>query len=299
MSEIILASKPTKLVRHIDKIKKLKKEPRPIMIDLALTSRCTQKCEFCYVANREEGELKLEDIIHFLEVTKPLSIDLAGGEPTLWKDLDKLLIWCYENNIKTGLITNGARLKDFKNLDLLDWLRISVNNYVDNGKKIFVPELPESVYIGIMYVWHKDSVDYHNIIWKLMKLKIENPQVKYIKITEDFTDRTVHIPNWIADWGHPFVIETTIPRRWEKGVCYIGWLKPYLDCNGKVYFCTGNIDPIERRKKEGSEFCTIYEPEKLLKYFDFETDCIRCENYGKNNFIKMVLAEHIKHEEFI
>ena len=298
MSEVILASKPTKLVRHIDKIKNLKIKPRPIMVDIALTSRCTQNCDFCYVKNREEGELKLEDIIHFLEVVKPLSIDLAGGEPTLWKDLDKLLEWCYDNNIKTGLITNGARLKDFKNLHLLDWLRISVNNYVDHKKEIYIPKLP-GVYIGIMYVWHKDSKNAQKITWRLFKLKMRNPEIKYMKITEDFTDRTVHIPNVLADWGHPFIIETTIPRRWERRICYIGWLKPYLDCSGKVYFCTGNIEPLERRKKEGSEFCTIYEPEKLLEYFDFKRDCQRCENYGKNKFIDMVLADHIIHEEFI
>lgn len=299
MLKPILASKPTKLVRHISRIKDLKTNPRPVMVDIALTSECTQKCEFCYLKNRTKGVLKLEDIINFLKIVKPLSIDLAGGEPTLWKDLDKLLEWCYTNNIKTGLITNGARLKDFKNLHMLDWLRISVNNYVDDKKEVYIPKLPKSVYMGVMYVWHKHSEDMQKIIWRLMKLKLRSEQIKYIKITEDFTDRTVHIPDVLADWGQPFTIETTIPRRWEKRVCYIGWLKPFLDCDGKVYFCTGNIEPLQRKKKPGSYFCTIEEPEKLLEYRDVEMDCQRCENYAKNDFIGVILADYIMHEEFI
>lgn len=304
MLKPILASKPTKLVRHISRIKDLKTNPRPVIVDIALTSECTQKCEFCYLKNRTKGVLKLEDIINFLKIVKPLSIDLAGGEPTLWKDLDKLLEWCYTNNIKTGLITNGARLKNFKNLHMLDWLRISVNNYVDfTGKEPYIPELPESVYMGIMYVWHKKSLKFSMegvaIMVALYILQAKNPQIKYIKIVEDFTDLNVHIPDWIAHYGMSVNIERTIPRQHRQEVCYIGWLKPFLDCDGKVYFCTGNIDPKERRKKKGSHFCTIKKPEKLLEYRDVEMECIRCENYGKNEFIKTVLADYIMHEEFI
>lgn len=287
------------MLRHIDQIKELKTRPRPINITIALTSKCTQNCEFCYVKNRAPGELNYSKLINFLKVVRPKSVDLAGGEPTIYPYINELIDWCYDEGIKVGLITNGSRLDNVRisNLNKLSFLRISINEYVDKYDKVLkIPELNDSVYTGFIYVWHKDSKPH---IDTFLNMRPMYPQIKYIKVVGDFLYPYIKVPKWFKQWGEPFIVEDTIPKKHVKRVCYIGWLKPLLDADGKVYFCTGNIHPDKKRKDEGTEFCTIDEPEKLLNYVEVWKDCKSCEAYSKNEFLDYLFDEKVPHEEFI
>jgi len=299
-----LSSNAKKLVRHIDRIKQLKETPRPVMIDIAVNTECNANCPFCYVRNKETSSLDIDKLKHFIEVVNPLSIDISGGEPTLWPHTTELINWCVDRDIKVGLITNGIKLNDIpvKTLNRLTWLRISVNSYIEGNNKFKLPKrLSSNVYLGIMFVTWRNMVDaeWLNILYKLEKIKKKHSKIRYVKIVEDFTNIDIKVPDWINRWRFSFFVEHTIPRIKYSGICYIGWLKPLLDPDGKVYFCTGDVGILEKKKRVGSHFCTIDEPEKLFEYKDFEVNCLRCENYSKNQFIETVLADKILHEEFI
>ena len=300
MEEVILSSRPSKLIRHIDRLRKLKTEPRPINIALSVTTDCNQNCSFCYVKGREHAELDLEKFKKFIKVVKPLSIDISGGQPTLYKHINELIDFLHKEGIKMGLITNGYGWSKVtvNNWEKLTWIRVSVNDWVENDRILTIPSFVNP-YVGIMYVYNKNSPKYPSTISaRILAIKAHNPVVKYMKIVEDFTDKDIRIPEHFEDTGL-FVVEHTIPRKKFKGICYIGWFKPCVEANGKVYFCTGDVPIDTKRKREGTEFCTIDEPEKLLEYKDFHVDCYRCENYAKNDFIKMLIKDKVMHEEWI
>ena len=110
----------------------------PIMVEVGLTNRCNHRCTFCTLDwfNIETNKYDigtgvmlntLEDMAKFGVKT----IYFAGeGEPTLHKDLDKIIVRAYELGIKTSLSTNGSLMNENlanKVLPYLSWIRFSLD----------------------------------------------------------------------------------------------------------------------------------------------------------------------------
>jgi molybdenum cofactor biosynthesis enzyme MoaA len=65
---------------------------------------------------------------------------LAGGEPTLYKDLDKVIEYNQSKNLKTTIYTNGYNLSLLENKDLINVnIRIGILGLYkqENWKKLF------------------------------------------------------------------------------------------------------------------------------------------------------------------
>jgi MoaA/NifB/PqqE/SkfB family radical SAM enzyme len=114
----------------------------PVSINLDLTSSCNFACPHCVdskIINTGEF-LKLEDIKRSVDTLKShgiLSIILlGGGEPTLHKDFGEIARYIKSKGVQLGIVTNGSRLSQVKNIvDLLekeDWLRISLDSGSQN-----------------------------------------------------------------------------------------------------------------------------------------------------------------------
>lgn len=76
-----------------------------------LTSKCNLKCAHCYgsFSSSQQKELNYLDIVSILEKSKEYGtyqIDFTGGEPLMYKDLDKLLEYCYLNGFLVRIFTN-------------------------------------------------------------------------------------------------------------------------------------------------------------------------------------------------
>ena len=91
-----------------------------------LTYRCNLRCEMCtqYGTNFKENakdELDVNYWINFLDTIKDLEpkpkIILMGGEPFLYKDIDKLILYASDLGINAHIITNGYFLDKY--LDVL------------------------------------------------------------------------------------------------------------------------------------------------------------------------------------
>ena len=65
------------------------------MVDLKLTNRCRQHCDFCYQDSKINGEeAKYDDIfqiVYALQKAKVFEVALGGGEPTGHPDFDRIL----------------------------------------------------------------------------------------------------------------------------------------------------------------------------------------------------------------
>lgn len=86
---------------------------------LAPTYNCNNRCSWCYAAsnteeNRRKGltrqnEREIINLLHSLGIKQLIVI---GGEPTLYPDLTELIGETTRKGIRTGLVTNGRRLKE-------------------------------------------------------------------------------------------------------------------------------------------------------------------------------------------
>ena len=87
----------------------------PVLSEMAVTYRCNLHCDFCYVGDREYGELRTKDvkrviskILHEAEIP---SVSFTGGEPMLRTDITELVSHAAGIGLWTNLITNGTLLE--------------------------------------------------------------------------------------------------------------------------------------------------------------------------------------------
>jgi radical S-adenosyl methionine domain-containing protein 2 len=109
-------------------------------VNYHLWEPCNMKCKFCFATfqdvkqtilpkghlSREESLLVVDELIAagFEKIT------FAGGEPTLCKWLDELIIRAKEGGMTTMIVTNGVMLTDTwleRMQGYLDWVTISID----------------------------------------------------------------------------------------------------------------------------------------------------------------------------
>lgn len=115
-------------------------------VDLVTPKSCNMNCVFCECGATRELKLKREsfkdidevknEILEAIKIVKPDYITFSGsGEPTLSKDLGKIIEWIKSNlEIKVCVITNSLLLEDnevVKELEKADLIMPTLNS-VDN-----------------------------------------------------------------------------------------------------------------------------------------------------------------------
>ncbi len=86
-----------------------------------LGQTCNIRCHFCYFLDRIEKKDHPEHPFMELEKAKRIchdlryrygntSIDIQGGEPTIWRHIDELVAYCHEIGLHPTLITNAIAL---------------------------------------------------------------------------------------------------------------------------------------------------------------------------------------------
>jgi radical SAM protein with 4Fe4S-binding SPASM domain len=112
------------------------KQIYPIYIEMSPLGFCNHRCTFCAVDYLEYPNKRLD-----FEKTKKAITDMAAGgtksimfagegEPTLYKDLPKLVEHAYISGIDTSLTTNGSGLTDenmHAYLQYCSWIKVSFN----------------------------------------------------------------------------------------------------------------------------------------------------------------------------
>lgn len=86
----------------------------PVLSEIAVTYRCNLNCSFCYVGDKNYGELNTSDTKKILfkiynEAQVP-SVSFTGGEPLVRSDIIELVRYASKIGLWTNLITNGTLL---------------------------------------------------------------------------------------------------------------------------------------------------------------------------------------------
>ena len=119
----------------------------PTHVQLIISDLCNQNCHFCayrmdtgFSSEKFADEHGNKNPVRFIPTEKCREIldDCAaigvkaleftgGGEPTVHKDCYDIIGYAQELGLKTGLVTNGVRIKEHQCLEKLTWLRVSLD----------------------------------------------------------------------------------------------------------------------------------------------------------------------------
>jgi len=105
------------------------KKKIPNSINFHITQRCNYRCDFCF-AKFNQNCYELSEIEQFELITELIDngcekLNFAGGEPTLVKNLPKLIKFSKDLGVFTSLISNGTGLtkkfleSTYKDIDLI------------------------------------------------------------------------------------------------------------------------------------------------------------------------------------
>ena len=99
-----------------------------------LLQACNMRCGHCFAASLQTRHLPLDEaseIVRLLSQAGFTKINFAGGEPTLYPELDNLIREAKESGMTTSIITNGTKITDIW-LDAmsgyLDWVALSIDS---------------------------------------------------------------------------------------------------------------------------------------------------------------------------
>ena len=288
-----LRSNIKKLWRHLPYILNMKYKTRPICLSLHITSKCNLNCSFCYIKNIDRTqELDYNKLINFIKIIKPKSVQLTGGEPCLYPHVNELIIFLALHRIKIGMFTNGTYIKNIHLLHHFDWLRISINHFIDNNIEFKEPDYPKN--LGYIYIKHRNSPE--DLKNKLVDF-MDNHRGTYLKVIKDvFNLTSIKFKSILKK---RIIVPTIEPLVHYKGKCYMGFLKPYINGDGLIYSCVSTVNPKEKIRDKRKAITDIDHPQHLLRYHDIIMDCKQCRFWDRNEFIEYIYKKEIEDEDFL
>jgi len=158
-------------------------------LQVFITNKCNMRCKACFYAHnigREEISLQEYKKILLKYMYNIDKVILLGGEPTLYRNINKVIALNTKLAIKTTVYTNGSNLKILEKADLSKTkIRIGVYGAYKSEKplqKVPKTNLP----VTIVYMLRKDNVKELMKTAKMAEKKF-NCQGFYISSIRDIT----------------------------------------------------------------------------------------------------------------
>lgn len=307
---------PVKLLqceKLVDKYQRIK----PIHIQLNLTNKCNLSCGFCSCKNRTKGaELDFDKAEKIIDTYAKLGCQAVtitgGGEPTLYKDLPKIIKLFWRLNIRVGLVTNGINIDEIDNLNLLTWIRISFDDYRDFNHD-FKHRLISAINKNNKVDWSFSYVvtKRHNFgqIIKVIEFA-NNMAFTHVRLVPDLLnlDNVINMDK-VENIIKPHVKDDRVIYQGRKAFtrgrkkCLISLLKPVITVEGSIYPCCG----VQYAKKDNiydydNTMCmgTISDAQDIFfKQQNFDgSDCDKCYYDSYNEALDDITID-LDHKEFI
>lgn len=87
----------------------------PLITSINLTNRCNLDCSYCGYPHLNDYEMTSTEVLDIIAQLNRLGtqrINITGGEPTLRKDLDRIIDAIIAQNMTVNVNTNGLLIKD-------------------------------------------------------------------------------------------------------------------------------------------------------------------------------------------
>ena len=269
-----------------------------ISTHISPTGKCNLNCSYCSVSKRKKHEqLDIGTIKNYIKKLIPRGLKAViitgGGEPTIHPDWDELVSHLRMYNLKFGLITNGIDLWK-RNLEIFDWIRISVNYSAYNKlmQSAFQRpyQLKHNCTMGLSLIYTGDNKEFS--VSALLHIA-QKFSAKYIRVLPDCLPHDLdkshrEIDQWIND--NPG-FDTSIflhQRKYHQtpisDYCPQAYFRPYLSeiDGGTVFPCDSVVlnNPKGKFEKKYA-ICKAEEigdflDGKIKQGFDPNKDCTGC-----------------------
>lgn len=320
---------PLKLLIN-DKIIKTTKNGviTPVHYQLNPTNRCNFKCSFCSCGGRDRNiELpfgRIQNLIEGESALAPQSCTITGGgEPTIHRSFSEILRLLEDNNIKSGLVTNGTLLDEVSLLDSLTWIRVSFSDVLK--KQVKGTKLRSiDQYLRTL---EKVIDDHQTVDWSISYVLGPDPDFQFIAesvhIANEYNMTHIRLVNDILKaeklaWTME-AVKNQLDRRGidDKRVnyqdrstytsgqnpCYISLLKPVIGADGYIYPCCGTqyaLDNPALDYEKSMRLGLMEDLDLLIQNQNFFNGsmCTKCYYSHYNKVLETLLAG-IDHPSFV
>ena len=246
---------------------------RPLQAMIMPTNKCNLNCSFCCCDDRNiNEELTFDDLtrlLHDLQSVGTKAITLTGGgDPTMHRDFEKIVLTARNMGFKIGLVTNGIKLKMFTEFpkDTFEWIRVSmgdgrnlensidilknVNNWYENGIV---------GYTGVSYVLTENP---NKEVISCIANLVDSTNISYLKfiIDENICQKYTY-EDLLPDVKSKKKIITPIYfESVNNEPCMLHWLKPIFAPDGFVYPCCEvqyNNDDKTKQYRKDKKICNF------------------------------------------
>lgn len=291
----------------------------PIHAQVIPTNKCNLNCPFCSCSKRtkelEMNIAKAFDMVDLLKFCgcKAMTIT-GGGEPLKYDHLEAFMNYVHKNEIKMGLVTNGLLLDRVSpdTLNLLTWCRIS-----NGDDRRFIGKYPEML--------AEVTSAAGNVDWAFSHVVSNKPNYEEIARVVAFANRAAftHV-RLVADLFAPEAINMKDVQLYLKsknindqrviyqerkahtrgGECYIGYLKPLISPDFKIYACCGVQYALATPSYDlPEELClgSVFDLKMIVakSRIPFHGEmCVKCYYMNYNTILKSMLS-NIEHREFL
>lgn len=307
--------------------------PFPVTCEIDLTNLCNHDCYFCVVKEaRETHKTSLETPVIMNAITQLKELGMkgiaftGGGEPLVHKDFYTVLEHTHKLGIHTGLMSNGALLRDDRELlGLLNWVRISVgagdrelyrkiqgkddfDRVIENIRMLCRKRQESGVVTNIGVRMLLDLENYHTLP-QLARL-LRDSGIDYIQAAPDCRDDTYPILR-AADYQAVIneteaVLKGTKTKLLMAGFtvnqsdraypkkCYAHWYQIAIIATGDIVFCKnmrGNADMVIGNIYQSS-VADIWNSPKCLE-LEARLDPQNCHSICKNMQINVAIEDFL------
>ncbi|MDD3013275.1 MAG: radical SAM protein [Candidatus Gastranaerophilales bacterium] len=191
---------------------------------LWLGQTCNLRCKFCYYSSKVKDLTHPEHAFMSIDKAKKIcktlvdnynnnSVDIEGGEPTIYKDIYKLVRYCSEIGLKPTLITNAialhninncTKLKDANIADLL----VSIHALGDTYDEIVQLKGASEMQMKAI-----DNINEVKIPFRINTVLSKEALPQLIDIAQLAVKKRARVVNFIA--FNPFIDQNTGERKLE------------------------------------------------------------------------------------
>lgn len=291
----------------------------PVHIQFLPTNKCNLNCKFCSCSERDKAQEidfgLAKKIINLCKQLGTKSVTITGGgEPLLYKQFNELIEYFWVKKIKIGLVSNGLLLHCAvpETINKLTWCRIS-NSDERSFNDVYKKKLSNVVNAAPDVDWAFSHVvsTAPNIdeIIKVIDFANEHHFTHVRLVSDLFQPESVDMQRLKTKILQKGLDDSKVIYQERKayargGDCYIGYLKPLIGADAKVYACCGVQYALERPSKNLPEELCLGEALDMENIIARSSEplngtiCSKCYYMNYNILLKGLLKE-VEHKEFV
>lgn len=312
---------PLKILLDRELISNAEKHNRllPIHIQFLPTNKCNLNCTFCSCSARDKDleidfDLAKKVIDHCKKAgTKAVTIT-GGGEPLLYNHFNELIDYFDELGIKIGLVTNGISLHNanINSLNKITWCRISNGddrNFGDNYRNRLSSVVAGTPKVDWAFSHVVSKKPNYEEIARIIRFANEHKFTHVRLVADLFQPEDIEMDSIKKKLDEMHINDSRVVYQGRKaftqgGDCYIGYLKPLIGSDAKIYACCGVQYALEKPSKDlPSELCLgdAVEIDKIMRKSNLPLNgsiCVKCYYMNYNILLKGLLSD-LDHKEFV